>query len=113
MNIFPIYRIVQARKVTKTAMIILNDILDLLLAYQVTGQEPQVLTTDRMSASVRKMDTKDLAGSSYSLGAGTFVLPTSEDIVGSWADKDCYIAAKVLDITKSKCVIDFDVRKPA
>lgn len=79
-------------------MKLLDDILDILVAYQVAGQEPQVLTSDRMSAVVSKVDHKDLAGSSFSIGGGSFVLPSNEDVVGSWADKDCFIVAKVLAI---------------
>lgn len=79
-------------------MKLLDDILDILVAYQVAGQEPQVLTSDRMSAVVSKVDHKDLAGSSFSIGRGSFVLPSNEDVVGSWADEDCFIVAKVLAI---------------
>lgn len=79
-------------------MKLLDDILDILVAYQVAGQEPQVLTSDRMSAVVSKVDHKDLAGSSFSIGGGSFVLPSNEDVVGSWADEDCFIVAKVLAI---------------
>lgn len=79
-------------------MKLLDDILDILVAYQVAGQEPQVLTSDRMSAVVSKVDHKDLAGSSFSIGGGSFVLPSDEDVVGSWADEDCFIVAKVLAI---------------
>lgn len=79
-------------------MKLLDDILDILVAYQVAGQEPQVLTSDRMSAVVSKVDHKDLAGSSFSIGGGSFVLPSNDDVVGSWADEDCFIVAKVLAI---------------
>lgn len=79
-------------------MKLLDDILDILVAYQVAGQEPQVLTSDRMSAVVSKVDHKDLAGSSFSIGGGSFVLPSNEDVVGSWADEHCFIVAKVLAI---------------
>lgn len=79
-------------------MKLLDDILDILVASQVAGQEPQVLTSDRMSAVVSKVDHKDLAGSSFSIGGGSFVLPSNEDVVGSWADEDCFIVAKVLAI---------------
>ena len=84
---------------TKATIKLLDDILDILVAYQAAGQEPALLLSDRMSALVSKVDRKALAGSSYSIGAGSFVLPSNGDVVGSWADEDCYIVAKVLGYT--------------
>lgn len=83
---------------TKNAMKLLDDILNMLVTYQATGQEPQVLTSDRMSAIVVKVDHKDLAGSSFSIGGGSFGLPSS-NVTGSWAEEDCYAVGKVLEIT--------------
>ena len=72
---------------TKAAMKLLDDILDILVAYQAAGQEPALLLSDRMSALVSKVDHKALAGSSYSIGTGSFFLPSNGDVVGSWADE--------------------------
>lgn len=82
---------------TKKAMKLLDDVLNMLVAYQMTGQEPQELISDRMSAMVVKVAHEDLAGNSFSIGGGTFGLPSS-DITASWADEECFIVAKVLDI---------------
>lgn len=81
---------------TKAAMKLIDDILNILAAYQTVGQEPALLSGGRMSALVSKVDHKALAGSSFSVGGGSFVLPSNEDVVGSWADEDCYLVAKVL-----------------
>ena len=86
----------QARNMTKAIMKLLNDILNLLVQYQVPDQEPALFSSDRMSALVSKVNYKALAGSSFSIGGGSFVLPSNEDVVGSWADGDCYLVAKVL-----------------
>lgn len=80
---------------TKSAMTLLDDILDMIVEYQVTGQEPLVLQSERMAALVMKADTKDLAGSSVSIGGGSFVLPSTEKVAGTLEDKDCFIVAKV------------------
>lgn len=79
-------------------MKLLDDILNMLVTYQATGQEPQKLTSDRMSAIVVKVDHKDLAGYSFYIGGGSFGLPSS-NVTGSWADKDCFVVGKVLEIT--------------
>jgi len=86
--------------VTKAAMKLLDDILDILVAYQEAGQEPALLLSDRMSAMVSKVDHKALAGSSFAIGGGSFVLPSNEDVVGSWLDEDCSLVAKVLGYRK-------------
>ena len=80
-------------------MKILDDTLDIRVTYQKAGQEPAMLSSDRMSALVSKVDYKDLAGSSFSIGGGSFVLPSDEDVVGIWADEDCFIVAKVQGFT--------------
>lgn len=95
-----IFGIVQARNTTKAAMKLLDDILDIFVAYQVAGQEPAVLSSDRMSALVAKVDYKNLAGSSFSIGGGSFVLPSNEDVMGSLVEEDCYIVAKVQGFTQ-------------
>lgn len=77
-------------------MKLLDDILDILVAYQEAGQEPALLSSDRMSAMVSKVDHKALAGSSFAIGGGSFVLPSNGDVVGSWLDEDCSLVAKVL-----------------
>lgn len=81
-------------------MKLLDDILDMFVAYQVAGQEPAVLSSDRMSALVAKVDYKNLAGSSFSISGGSFVLPSKEDVMGSLVDEDCYIVAKVQGFTQ-------------
>ena len=83
---------------TKTAMKLLDDILNMLVSFQATGQEPQVLTSDRMSALVERMNHNDLAGKGFSIGGGSFSLPSS-GITRSWADEDCYVVGKVPMIT--------------
>ena len=80
---------------TKTAMKVLDDVLDTLSGYLVTGQEPQVLTSERMSALVMKMDVEDLSGFNVSIVGGSFVLPNMKEVSGGWDDPHCYVLGKV------------------
>ena len=80
---------------TKSAMKILDDILDVIVEFQVPGEEPQLLEGERMTALVSKVDTERLVGSSFSIGEGSFALPSSKGIVNILQDENCYIVAKV------------------
>lgn len=80
---------------TTSAMKILDDILDMIVEFEIPDQEPQLLESERMTALVSKVSTERLAGSSFSIGEGSFVLPSSKDIVDILRDKDCYVVAKV------------------
>ena len=83
---------------TKAAMNVLNNILDMLSDYLVVGQDAQVLTSESMSALVMKIDVKDLAGANVSIAGGSFVLPAEvKDMFASLEDPNCYITAKVQD----------------
>ena len=77
-------------------MKVLDDILDTLSDYLATGQEPQVLRSERMSALVMKMSIDDLAGSNISIVGGSFVLPDMRSVMESWDDPNCYLIAKVI-----------------
>ena len=76
-------------------MEVLHNVLDTLSGYLATGQEPQVMESERLSALVMKMQVERLSGSSISIAGGSFVLSNMEEILESWDEEDCYILAKV------------------
>ena len=92
---FCFFKIFKARNTTKTAMKVFHDVLDALSGDLATGQEPQVIEGERLSALVMKMHVERLSGSSISFVGGSFVLSNMEEILESWDEEDCYILAKV------------------
>ncbi|XP_022800006.1 polycystin-1-like [Stylophora pistillata] len=95
-----------ARAMTKSAMKILDDILDVIVEFQVPGEEPQLLEGERMTALVSKVDTERLVGSSFSIGEGSFALPSSKGIVNILQDENCYIVAKGLNAKDNPFIWD-------
>ena len=76
-------------------MKVFHDVLDALSGDLATGQEPQVIEGERLSALVMKMHVERLSASSISIIGGSFVLSNMEEILENWDEEDCYILAKV------------------
>lgn len=92
-------------------MKVFHDVLDALSGDLATGQEPQVIEGERLSALVMKMHVERLSGSSISIAGGSFVLSNMEEILESWDEEDCYILAKVKLKNMAKVILMLGLKK--